>query len=163
MPNERVCPWWRAYIFDNPVRRLIQKPEKILGGLIQQGQTVLDIGCGMGFFSLGMARLVGEEGRVISVDLQKKMLDALERRAKRAGLSSRIQVHQCQTNRIGTASKWILPSLSGWSMRSLTRRPFLQKYSPSSNRERTTCWWSPECTSRRRRSSGRWRLPAPPA
>ena len=113
MPNEGVCPWWKAYIFDNPLRRLFQKPEKILGGLVQQGQTVLDIGCGMGFFSLGMARLVGEKGRVISVDLQKKMLNALERRARRAGLSSRIQLHQCQTDRIGI-SEQVDFALSFW-------------------------------------------------
>jgi ubiquinone/menaquinone biosynthesis C-methylase UbiE len=105
VPNERVCPWWYAYLFDHPLRRLIQKPEKILGGFVQPGQTVLDIGCGMGFFSLGMARLVGEKGRVISVDLQKKMLDALERRAKRAGLGSRIELHQCQPDRIGISTQ----------------------------------------------------------
>ena len=113
MPNERVCPWWLSYTFDNPLRRLIQKPEKILGGLVQQGQTVLDIGCGMGFFSLGMARMVGEKGRVISVDLQKKMLETLARRAERAGLSSRIHVHQCQTGRIGI-SEQVDFALSFW-------------------------------------------------
>ena len=113
MAHEHVCPWWCAYLFDHPLRRLIHKPERILGGLVQSGQTVLDIGCGMGFFSLGMARLVGEEGRVISVDLQKKMLDALERRAKRAGLSSRIQLHQCQTDRIGL-SEQVDFALSFW-------------------------------------------------
>jgi len=25
----RVCPWWLIHTFDNPVRRLFQKPEKI--------------------------------------------------------------------------------------------------------------------------------------
>ena len=28
--DERVCPWWHAYTFDNSLRRLFQKPEKIL-------------------------------------------------------------------------------------------------------------------------------------
>lgn len=70
MPDQRVCPWWLAYTFDHALRRLIHRPEVILAGLVRPGQTVLDLGCGMGFFSLAMARLVGEQGRVICVDLQ---------------------------------------------------------------------------------------------
>jgi 2-polyprenyl-3-methyl-5-hydroxy-6-metoxy-1,4-benzoquinol methylase len=53
--------------------------------------TVLDIGCGMGFFSLGMARLVGAAGKVISLDIQPKMLRVLERRARRRKLLYRIE------------------------------------------------------------------------
>ena len=101
MPDERVCPWWLAYTFDHALRRLIHKPEVMLAGLVLPGQTVLDMGCGMGFFSLAMARMVGEKGRVLCVDLQKKMLDALERRAQRAGLLPRMQLCQCRADRIG--------------------------------------------------------------
>jgi ubiquinone/menaquinone biosynthesis C-methylase UbiE len=99
--NERVCPWWLAYTFDHALRRLIHKPEVILAGLVLPGQTVLDIGCGMGFYSLAMARLVGEKGRVICVDLQKKMLDAVHRRAERAGLRQRLQLCRCRADRMG--------------------------------------------------------------
>jgi ubiquinone/menaquinone biosynthesis C-methylase UbiE len=73
---------------------LIHNPEKILGQYIFRGQTVMDIGCGLGLFSLSMARLVGEEGRVIAVDFQEKMLRVLEKRARKAGLMSRIFLHQ---------------------------------------------------------------------
>jgi ubiquinone/menaquinone biosynthesis C-methylase UbiE len=125
VPNERVCPWWLAYAFDQPLRRLIHKPEKILDGLVLPGQTVLDIGCGMGFFSLGMARMVGEKGRVISVDLQKKMLDVLGRRAERAGLRSRIHLHQCQPDRIGI-SEQVDFALSFWMVHEVPdKRAFL--------------------------------------
>lgn len=105
MPIQRVCPWWLAYTFDHGLRRLIHKPEVILAGLVLPGQTVLDIGCGMGFFSLAMARMVGEKGRVICVDLQKKMLDALERRAERAGLRSRMRLCQCRADQIGISEQ----------------------------------------------------------
>ena len=86
-----VCPWYMAYLFDNPVRHLIHDPEKILGSYVKPGMTVLDIGCGMGFFSLGMARMVGPGGRVISLDLQTMMLKILEKRAINGGLSDRIE------------------------------------------------------------------------
>ena len=90
-----VCPWWLIHTFDNPLRRLMQKPEDILSGFVKEGQTVMDIGCGMGYFSLPMARMVGEQGKVIAIDLQEKMLKGLRRRAARHGLDSRIHTHRC--------------------------------------------------------------------
>jgi len=101
----RVCPWWMAYTFDNPLRRFIHKPEKLLGPFVQEGMTVMDIGCGMGFFSLGMARLVGDGGRVLSVDIQQKMLDVLKKRARKAGLLKRIQPVKCQPGTINVETK----------------------------------------------------------
>ena len=88
--GHNVCPWYMAYLFDNPLRPLIHDPEKILGHYVKPGMTVLDIGCGMGFFSLGMAKMVGPEGKVISLDLQNKMLEILKKRAHRQGFSERI-------------------------------------------------------------------------
>ncbi len=41
--------------------------------------NVLDVGCRMGFFSLPVARMVGETGRVVSVDLQARMINGLIR------------------------------------------------------------------------------------
>jgi 2-polyprenyl-3-methyl-5-hydroxy-6-metoxy-1,4-benzoquinol methylase len=89
--RNRVCPWWMAYTFDNPLRRLVHNPQRMLGPYVHEGMTVLDAGCGMGYFSLGMAQLVGPEGIVVSVDLQEKMLESLKRRARRAGLLERIR------------------------------------------------------------------------
>ncbi|NTW59852.1 MAG: methyltransferase domain-containing protein, partial [Nitrospirae bacterium] len=85
-----VCPWWLAWTFDNPLRKWFQDPERILGSLVREGMTVADIGCGMGYFSVAMARMVGPAGRVLSVDLQEKMLKYLEKRAVRAGVQDRI-------------------------------------------------------------------------
>lgn len=92
--DDHVCPWWLAYTFDNPLRRILHPPEKVLSGLVSQGQTVLDIGCGMGHFSIGMARMVGESGRVIALDLQDQMLDRVRRRAEKQRLSDRLILHK---------------------------------------------------------------------
>jgi ubiquinone/menaquinone biosynthesis C-methylase UbiE len=97
MPPQ-VCPWWKIHTFDNPLRRLIQKPERILKGLITEGDTVLDIGCGYGYFSLAMARMVGDAGLVIAADVQQRMLDGLRRRAEKHGLQQRIRLHLCRPN-----------------------------------------------------------------
>ncbi len=87
---KRICPWWVGYLLVNPLRRLVQDPEKILPPYVKRGMTALDIGCGMGYFSLPLARMVGPTGRVICVDVQKKMLQGLQRKARRSGLADRI-------------------------------------------------------------------------
>ena len=99
--NHHVCPWWIAYTFDNPVRKLFHKPHKIFGDYIKEGMTVMDVGCGMGYFSIGMAKLVGATGKIIAVDLQQKMLDVMHRRARRSGVADRIMPHRCEADTIG--------------------------------------------------------------
>ena len=37
-----VCPWWLAYTFDNPVRKLFHQPSKIFGSYIEKGMKVVD-------------------------------------------------------------------------------------------------------------------------
>ncbi|MDA3879713.1 MAG: class I SAM-dependent methyltransferase [Prolixibacteraceae bacterium] len=83
--QQRVCPWWLGYTFINPLRKYQHNPDKILAPHIKPGMQVLDYGCGMGYFSLHMARMVGENGKVYCVDIQPKMLKNLERRTRKAG------------------------------------------------------------------------------
>ncbi len=99
--GDHICPWWLAYTFDNPFRHFFQNPEKILGSYVAKGMTVLDVGCGMGFFSIGLAKLVGNKGYVIAADVQPKMLNTLEKRAKKAGRSDRIRIHRSELNKLG--------------------------------------------------------------
>jgi len=86
----RLCPWWLGYFIANPVRRLWQDPGVILGPFISEGMRVLEPGCGMGFFTIEIARLVGPRGKVVAVDLQPKMVAGLKRRARRAAVDNRI-------------------------------------------------------------------------
>ncbi len=85
-----VCPWWLGYLLASPLRRILEKPEKMLAPFALPGMTVIDYGCGMGFFTIPLARLVGPTGKVIAVDIQEKMLNRLRVRAAKAGLSDRI-------------------------------------------------------------------------
>ncbi len=99
MPH--ICPWWGGYFIDNPIRRLLHNPEKIVGPYVQPGMTVMDVGCGMGLFSIAMAKMVGDTGLVIAVDFQQKMLDVLRKRAEKQGISDRIRTHRCEAHRLG--------------------------------------------------------------
>jgi ubiquinone/menaquinone biosynthesis C-methylase UbiE len=93
--SDHLCPWWLGYLLANPVRKLLQSPEKILRPHLAAGMRALDLGAGMGFFSLPMARLVGAGGKVVCVDLQAKMIASLNRRAARAGLAPPIETRVC--------------------------------------------------------------------
>jgi len=99
--DKHVCPWWLAYTFDNPLRSWLHGTRKILGPYLKEGMTAVDIGCGMGFFSRGMAKIVGDGGRVIAVDLQQKMLDILMKRALQDGVAHRILLHRAVQGDIG--------------------------------------------------------------
>ena len=102
--THRVCPASHAGWLSTPLRRLVQNPERILRGLVSEGDTVIDLGCGPGFFTLPLARMAGETGSVIAVDLQPEMLEQLRQRAERAGLAARIRLHAC-TGRCARASR----------------------------------------------------------
>jgi ubiquinone/menaquinone biosynthesis C-methylase UbiE len=99
--DKLICPWQLGPLIDNFLRPLIHNPRKLFGPYVKTGMTVLDVGCGAGFASLGLADLVGDEGLVISADLQPEMLDMVKKRVARAGLGNRIRVHRCDCNRIG--------------------------------------------------------------
>ncbi len=103
--HERICSWRCAWFLDNWVRRSLHNPDKIVGQYIEKGQTVLDLGSGPGMFSLAMARMVGEGGKVISVDIQEEMLQILRQKSEDAGLQSRIHLHRSRPDGIGIKEK----------------------------------------------------------
>ena len=69
--------------------------------MVPEGDTALDLGCGPGFFTLPLAQMVGDRGKVVAVDLQAEMLERLESRAERHGLSARIELRQSRAETIG--------------------------------------------------------------
>jgi ubiquinone/menaquinone biosynthesis C-methylase UbiE len=63
---------------DRPNRDEVQKPEHVLDVLgAHEGQTVADVGCGSGYFTVHLAKRVGPRGRVYATDLQPEMLKLL--------------------------------------------------------------------------------------
>jgi ubiquinone/menaquinone biosynthesis C-methylase UbiE len=100
-----VCPWWLAYTFDNPVRKLFHRPQKLLAPYLAAGMRAMDVGCGMGYFSIAIAKMVGDRGKVFCVDLQRKMLEITEKRARRAKLSGRMVFCHCEPDHLGITEK----------------------------------------------------------
>jgi len=81
-----------------PLRKRSIDPHALLEPFVRAQMTVLDAGCAMGFFSLPIAGMVGPGGRVVCVDVQKRMISGLVRRARKAGLLERIDARVCNQN-----------------------------------------------------------------
>ena len=101
----RVCPISLARSLDNKIRRWLQNPQKILSPFIREGMTVLDMGCGPGFFSVELARMVGKTGRVIAADLQDGMLQKLSAKIQGTELKERIRLVKSEPDRINVSEK----------------------------------------------------------
>ena len=103
--NTRTCPVELAGHLDNNFRRLLQNPRKILQPHIREGMTVLDVGCGPGFFSIEIAKLLKGTGKVIAADLQEGMLEKVRNKIRGTELEQRIEVHQCAEDKIGVTER----------------------------------------------------------
>lgn len=78
------APW---LIRDN--REQEERCTLMLGNLgVKRGMTICDMGCGNGFYSLKLAKMVGDDGHVFGVDIQPEMLELLNERADKEGVAN---------------------------------------------------------------------------
>ena len=71
-------------MFYNDVeRRKWQNPEAILANIgVKPGITFIDVGCGTGFFTIPTAHMVGDNGKVLALDVNSSFIAKLQERAK---------------------------------------------------------------------------------
>lgn len=75
-----------SFVYE-PVKFL--NPEKLLfASGLAAGQTVVDLGCGNGFYSLAAGKLVGEQGSIYSVDILESALATIASSARMNGLKN---------------------------------------------------------------------------
>jgi ubiquinone/menaquinone biosynthesis C-methylase UbiE len=78
-------PHQAAFMLDNPVRRAVFKPARVVDGIGLTGsEQVLELGPGPGFYSVEIARRL-THGELTLFDLQPEMLEKARRRLERAG------------------------------------------------------------------------------
>ena len=76
-------PEFAANIIDNPIRRRIQPPnETAIRHGIEPGMTVLEVGPGNGTYTIATARRIGNNGKVITIDIEPKMIERVKRRTQ---------------------------------------------------------------------------------
>ena len=66
-----------------PIVRIFAPPQKLIGPYVKKGQVIADLGCASGYFTLALADSVGSEGKVYAVDVNKKTIRALEKKAEK--------------------------------------------------------------------------------
>jgi len=89
---------WLDHIFCCTLRNFFHNPKKILANFIRPGMTVLDIGFGDGYFSFGMARMVGPEGFVVCVETEYEKVESLKLQLANNRLAKRIDPRICSNS-----------------------------------------------------------------
>jgi ubiquinone/menaquinone biosynthesis C-methylase UbiE len=103
--KNRVCPVEASGGLDTPIRRFIQNPNKILKPYICKDMTVLDFGCGPGFFTVEIAKMLSGNGKVIAADLQEGMLAKVKKKITGSALEKTILLHKCEQDKIGISEE----------------------------------------------------------
>jgi ubiquinone/menaquinone biosynthesis C-methylase UbiE len=82
-------PQFMANAIDNPLRRKIQPPDETAArhGL-EPGMTVLEVGPGNGTYTVAAARRVGEKGRIVTIDIEPRMIERVRRKAREEGIEN---------------------------------------------------------------------------
>ncbi|MBN2088112.1 class I SAM-dependent methyltransferase [candidate division KSB1 bacterium] len=95
-----------TFMHDNPLLPIIRNPYKILerAGL-KSGQTVLEVGCGPGFFTIPAAKIVGKAGKVYAVDIHPLAIERVQNKIDKAEIKNVSLIH-------GNASDTGLPDQS---------------------------------------------------
>ena len=74
---------------EGPDREAWQKPDQLVAALrLRPGDVACDVGAGPGYLALRMARAVGTRGAVQAIDVEPRMVEALRRRARLAGMKN---------------------------------------------------------------------------
>ena len=108
---ERYADDW-----NDPARDEWQKPDAVLDAMgVEEGMTVADLGTGTGYFVPHLAGAVGENGRVLAVDIEPAMLEYVARLAEKRDLAnidtiraepSNSQLPEASVDRILTVNVW---------------------------------------------------------
>lgn len=104
-PKTHLHPVEKASALESRLRLLLQNPRRILKRYIHSGMTVLDLGCGTGYFTLEIAKLLELKGKVIAIDVQKGMLEVLKQKLENSELQKQIQIHNNQENTLNLTEK----------------------------------------------------------
>ena len=73
-------------LLEGPDRDAWQQPGRVMDALgISDGSTVADLGAGGGWFTVRIARRVGPNGLVYAEDVQRQMIESIDRRVRREG------------------------------------------------------------------------------
>ena len=84
-----VLSWPGGATMESRLRERLMDPRKtLLAADIKPGQSILEVGCGTGFFTLPAAEMIGESGRLITMDPVTHFVEKVKDKIRRAGLNN---------------------------------------------------------------------------
>ena len=76
-----------SLMHDNPILPIFRRPEKLLAAAgLGPGQSVLEVGCGPGFFTVPASKVVGEAGNIYAVDVHPAAIARVKKRIDSVGI-----------------------------------------------------------------------------
>lgn len=101
-------PYWLSFIVDNPFRKLFTNRKKIVEKAnIKKGSIVLEIGCGPGFFTEVISDVVGKNGKVYALDIQKQMIEKIKKKIENGRIGKNVYAMVSNTSKINLPSNSI--------------------------------------------------------
>ncbi len=89
LEKSNISYWMIRLMHDNPVLPLVRNPYKLLNAAgLKQGQKVIEVGCGPGFFTIPSAERVGDEGHVYAVDTHPRAIERVSEKIAKGGLKN---------------------------------------------------------------------------
>jgi ubiquinone/menaquinone biosynthesis C-methylase UbiE len=80
-------PEFMANLIDHPLRHRLQPPyETAVRHGLEPGMVVLEVGPGSGTYTVGAAWRVGEQGKIVTIDIEPKMIERVRRKAEAEGV-----------------------------------------------------------------------------
>ena len=90
--NLRILNWIfkpAGFMMESRLRQWLMNPVKTLQGAgIEPGQTILEVGCGTGFFTLPAAKMLGDQGYLVAMDLLQDYARRVSKKVQAAGLKN---------------------------------------------------------------------------
>ena len=103
--TENICPVEKAGMLDSSFRRIIQNPRKIIKPFVKEGMIVMDLGCGPGYFTVEMAKIIQNTGKVFAIDAQAEMLELAAAKIKGTQYQDTVQLHKAETETLNFSGK----------------------------------------------------------
>jgi ubiquinone/menaquinone biosynthesis C-methylase UbiE len=89
LETSNIAYWTIRLMHDNPLLPLVRNPCRLLKAAgLEEGQKVIEVGCGPGFFTIPAARIVGDEGHVYAVDIHPLAVKTVKEKIKRNGIKN---------------------------------------------------------------------------
>ena len=85
--------WMISIMHDNPLLPIFRNPYKLLEAAgLKQGQKVLEVGCGPGYFTIPSAKTVGPEGFVYAVDVHPRAIERAQKKIVKEGIKNAMPI-----------------------------------------------------------------------